>query len=53
VAAALAAGIVAVAAAAWPYKLGLMAAAMSGIVVGLLVEAVQAPASRQVQEKAP
>jgi 4-azaleucine resistance transporter AzlC len=39
VAAALAAGSVAVAAAGWPYKLGLMAAALAGIIVGLLLEA--------------
>ncbi len=38
VAAALAAGIVAVAAAGWPYKLGLVLAAVTGILVGLLVE---------------
>jgi 4-azaleucine resistance transporter AzlC len=39
VAAALSAGIVAVVGASWPYKLGLMAAAMTGILVGLWVEA--------------
>ena len=44
VAAALAAGIVAVFAAGWPYKLGLIAAALTGILVGLTVEAVQAAA---------
>lgn len=38
-AAAAAAGIVAVAAAGWPYKLGLMAAACTGILVGLAAEA--------------
>lgn len=38
VAAALSAGVVAVAAAAWPYKMGLMAAALTGIVVGLLLD---------------
>jgi 4-azaleucine resistance transporter AzlC len=38
VAAALSAGIVAVAAAGWPYKLGLIAAAITGIVTGLAVE---------------
>jgi len=38
VAAALAAGIVAVLAAGWPYKLGLMAAAVCGIVVGMVLE---------------
>lgn len=36
--AALAAGTVAVVGAAWPYKLGLIAAALAGIVVGLLLE---------------
>ena len=38
VAAALSAGIVAVLAAGWPYKLGLVLAAVVGIIVGLLVE---------------
>jgi predicted branched-subunit amino acid permease len=38
VAAAVSAGIVAVLAAGWPYKLGLVLAAIVGIVVGLLVE---------------
>jgi 4-azaleucine resistance transporter AzlC len=38
VAAALAAGIIAVLAAGWPYKLGLVLAAVVGILVGLLVE---------------
>jgi 4-azaleucine resistance transporter AzlC len=38
VAAALSAGIVAVLTAGWPYKLGLVLAAVVGIVVGLLVE---------------
>lgn len=38
-AAALSAGLVAVAAAAWPYKLGLMAAAITGILVGATLEA--------------
>lgn len=37
-AAALSAGIVAVAAASWPYKLGIMAAALTGIVVGLWLD---------------
>lgn len=36
--AALAAGLVAVLAAAWPYKLGLMAAAIAGIAVGMALE---------------
>jgi predicted branched-subunit amino acid permease len=38
VAAALVAGGVALACHGWPYKLGLLAAAASGIVVGLLLE---------------
>lgn len=38
VAAALTAGLVAVLAAAWPYKLGLIAAAVAGIVIGTAVE---------------
>src|SRR5512140_3635840 len=38
VAAAVSAGIMAAFSCAWPYKLGLFAAAMAGIVVGLLVE---------------
>jgi 4-azaleucine resistance transporter AzlC len=38
VAAALSAGIVAVATFAWPYQLGLVAAAMTGILVGILFE---------------
>jgi 4-azaleucine resistance transporter AzlC len=38
VAAALAAGIIAVLAAGWPYKLGLVLAAVAGILVGLLAE---------------
>ncbi|MCL4804594.1 MAG: AzlC family ABC transporter permease [Anaerolineae bacterium] len=38
VGAALAAGVVAVIAAAWPYKLGLMAAALVGILVGIALE---------------
>jgi 4-azaleucine resistance transporter AzlC len=47
VAAALAAGIVAVLAAGWPYKLGLIAAAITGILVGLAAEAAQAAAGRK------
>lgn len=39
VAAALSAGLVSLLAAGWPYKLGLMAAALTGIVVGVLLEA--------------
>ena len=47
--AALVAGIVAVTTVGWPYKLGLMAAALSGIVAGLLMEARVASVSRQAQ----
>ncbi len=36
--AALSAGLIAVLAAAWPYKLGLMAAALVGILVGVILE---------------
>jgi predicted branched-subunit amino acid permease len=50
-AAALSAGAIAVAAASWPYKLGLMAAALTGIIVGLLVEMRQAHSYRLGQEK--
>lgn len=39
VGAALAAGLVAVLTAVWPYKLGLMAAALTGIVIGVALEA--------------
>lgn len=39
VAAALSAGVLALLTAAWPYKLGLIVAAIAGIVVGLVVEA--------------
>jgi hypothetical protein len=46
VAAAVSAGIMAVFSYAWPYKLGLFAAAMTGIVIGMLVE------SRSVKRKA-
>lgn len=52
-AAALSAGAVAVAAGGWPYRLGLMAAALTGIIAGLLAEAAQSPAACQEQEKAP
>jgi predicted branched-subunit amino acid permease len=38
VAAAVSAGIMAVFSYAWPYKLGLFAAALTGIVIGMLVE---------------
>lgn len=47
VGAALAAGVVAVLAAAWPYKLGLMAAALAGICVGVVLEKV----NRQAKDK--
>jgi 4-azaleucine resistance transporter AzlC len=43
-AAALSAGVVAVLAAAWPYRLGLVAAAIGGILVGLAVETQQTAA---------
>ena len=47
VAAALAAGVVAVMAAGLPYKLGLMLAAIVGIVIGLALEARQAAKNDQ------
>lgn len=47
VAAALSAGIVAVLAAGWPYKLGLVLAAVVGILVGLLVEGKPKPGVRR------
>jgi predicted branched-subunit amino acid permease len=47
VAAALSAGIVAMLAASWPYKLGLIIAAISGIVVGVVAEAQRASVRRQ------
>ena len=50
IAAALTAGLIAVLAAGWPYKLGLVAAALSGIGMGLLLEERQAPASQPAQE---
>jgi len=46
--AALAATVVAVATAAWPYKLGLMAAALIGIVVGVALEAVVGRRTRKL-----
>jgi 4-azaleucine resistance transporter AzlC len=46
VAAALSAGIVAVLAAGWPYKLGLMAAALTGIAAGLAAEGLRPARSR-------
>jgi predicted branched-subunit amino acid permease len=52
VAAACTAGVIAVAAAGWPYKLGLMAAALSGIVVGVLLETRQAGAAQPAEESA-
>jgi predicted branched-subunit amino acid permease len=51
VVAALSAGVVAVAAASWPYRLGLMAAALTGIIVGLLVEMRQVRSYRLEQEQ--
>ncbi len=51
--AAFTAGLAAVLAAGWPYKLGLMAAAISGIGVGLLAEVWQAAARRRAQGKLP
>jgi 4-azaleucine resistance transporter AzlC len=44
VAAALSAGIVAVLVAAWPYQLGLMVSAVTGIVVGLVFDVQRVPA---------
>lgn len=44
VAAALTAGLVAVLAASWPYKLGLIAAAIAGILVGTALESLGRPA---------
>ncbi|WP_339082824.1 AzlC family ABC transporter permease [Pseudomonas sp. TMP9] len=45
IAAALVAGAVALLCYAWPYKLGLMAAALSGIAIGVLLERYKAPAA--------
>jgi 4-azaleucine resistance transporter AzlC len=45
IAAALVAGAVALLCHAWPYKLGLMAAAFSGIAIGVLLERLNAPAA--------
>jgi 4-azaleucine resistance transporter AzlC len=53
VAAALSAGVVAVAAASWPYKLGLMAAAIIGIAVGLMLDMHRPAAAPRKQETAP
>jgi uncharacterized integral membrane protein len=47
VAAALAAGVIAVTTADLPYKLGLMLAAIIGIVIGLALEARQAAKNDQ------
>jgi 4-azaleucine resistance transporter AzlC len=47
IAAALSAGIVAMLAAGWPYKLGLIIAAISGIAVGVAVETQRASVRRQ------
>lgn len=44
IAAALMAGLVAVLAASWPYKLGLIAAALSGILIGTVLESFDRPA---------
>jgi predicted branched-subunit amino acid permease len=52
VAAALAAGSVAVLAAGWPYKLGLMAAALIGIVMGMWIEVRERPATSQERSAA-
>ncbi|RAU46109.1 MULTISPECIES: AzlC family ABC transporter permease [unclassified Pseudomonas] len=49
IAAALAAGAVALMTWSWPYKLGLMAAAFSGIAVGVLLERRQSEGSRNAQ----
>ena len=46
-AAALVAGLAAMLTIGWPYKLGLMAAAVSGIAAGLLVEAWRSPTRRR------
>ncbi|CUS01938.1 AzlC family protein [Candidatus Promineifilum breve] len=48
VGAALSAGLVAVLAAAWPFKLGLMAAALTGIVVGVVLEGWQRQTTAKV-----
>lgn len=53
IAAALSAGVVAVAAASWPYRLGLMAAAVVGISVGLLLDTRRPAVSQRKQETAP
>ena len=45
-AASLAAGIVAILTFGWPYRLGLMAAALTGIIAGILVENYQSRKSR-------
>jgi 4-azaleucine resistance transporter AzlC len=50
IAAALVAGAVALLCHAWPYKLGLMAAAFSGIAIGVLLERLNAPAALGVQD---
>lgn len=51
VGAALAGGVVAVLAAAWPYKLGLMAAALIGIAVGVALERAGPTTRRVVAEQ--
>jgi 4-azaleucine resistance transporter AzlC len=47
VAAALAAGLISLLTAAWPHKLGLVVAAVSGIIVGMIVETHRMPAGRR------
>lgn len=53
-AAALTAGLVAVLAASWPYKLGLIAAAVAGILIGTALESIgrPSPAPRNVDREA-
>ena len=46
IAAALVASAVALLCHAWPYKLGLMAAALSGIAIGVWLERLQTPVSK-------
>ncbi len=53
IAAALSAGVVAVAAASWPYKLGLMAAAIVGIALGLVLDMRRLSAAQRKQETVP
>lgn len=51
VGAALSAGVVAVLAAAWPYKLGLIAAAVTGILIGTLLEGLGRRSKPTPQDK--